>query len=95
MKDENAPNDGANPEDDMIEDDFDLDFNKLKKKKKSKKKDLDEIMAEVDEKTEDKENGKLCKVYCVPKKNCVETLKIMFIFLKNMLQFGGKNSSAR
>ncbi|XP_066149006.1 eukaryotic translation initiation factor 2 subunit 2 [Euwallacea fornicatus] len=47
---------GANPDEEMIDDNFDLDFNKLKKKKKSKKKDLDEIMAEAEDKTEDKEN---------------------------------------
>lgn len=49
---------GGNQEEEIIDDNFDLDFNKLKKKKKSKKKDLDEIMAEVDDKAEDKENGK-------------------------------------
>jgi len=57
VKDDNF-GDGANQEDELIDDNFDLDFNKLKKKKKSKKKDLDEIMAEVEDKAEDKENGK-------------------------------------
>lgn len=55
VKDDNF-GDGANQEDELIDDNFDLDFNKLKKKKKSKKKDLDEIMAEVEDKAEDKEN---------------------------------------
>lgn len=42
----------------LVDDDFDLDmdFSKSKKKKK-KKKDLDELMAEADEKQDDKENG--------------------------------------
>lgn len=37
--------------------DLELDFSKSKKKKK-KKKELDELMAEAEEKADDKENGK-------------------------------------
>lgn len=46
-------------DDTLVDDNFDLDmdFSKTKKKKK-KKKDLDELMAETDDKQEDKENGK-------------------------------------
>lgn len=46
-------------DDTIVDDSFDLDmdFSKTKKKKK-KKKDLDELMAETDDKQEDKENGK-------------------------------------
>ncbi|XP_018567126.1 eukaryotic translation initiation factor 2 subunit 2 [Anoplophora glabripennis] len=50
--------DGGNQEDGAVDDNFDLDlldFSKSKKKKK-KKKDLDELMAEAEEKAEDKEN---------------------------------------
>lgn len=50
---------GGNQEDGTVDDNFDLDlldFSKSKKKKK-KKKDLDELMAEAEEKAEDKENG--------------------------------------
>lgn len=45
-------------EEPIVDDNFDLDmdFSKTKKKKK-KKKDLDELMAEADEKQDDKENG--------------------------------------
>lgn len=49
----------GNQEDGTVDDNFDLDlldFSKSKKKKK-KKKDLDELMAEAEEKAEDKENG--------------------------------------
>lgn len=49
---------GGNQEDGTADDNFDLDlldFSKSKKKKK-KKKDLDELMAEAEEKAEDKEN---------------------------------------
>lgn len=52
---------GANQEEGAADDDFDLDlldFSKSKKKKK-KKTNLDELIAEADEKSEDKENGML------------------------------------
>lgn len=55
VKEENAGEEGI-PEDEIMDDDFDLNFTKLKKKKKTKKKDLDEIMAEADDKADDKEN---------------------------------------
>jgi len=56
VKDEVLGEEGGNLEDEILDDNFDLNFSNMKKKKKSKKKDLDEIMAEVDENVEDKEN---------------------------------------
>jgi len=49
---------GENLEESMMDDnlDLELDFSKAKKKKKTKKKDLDELIAEADDKQEDKEN---------------------------------------
>lgn len=67
---------GGNQEEEIIDDNFDLDFNKHKKKKKSKKKDLDEIMAEVDDKAEDKENG---KYHCILFKVSINDQMIIFI----------------
>lgn len=57
-KEEKVPEMTGAIEEPMIDDNFDLDmdFSKTKKKKK-KKKDLDELMAEADEKQDDKENG--------------------------------------
>ncbi|CAH1129881.1 unnamed protein product [Ceutorhynchus assimilis] len=55
IKDETGAGEGGGQDDEAIDDNFDLDFNKLKKKRKNKK-NLDEIMAEVDDKTDDKEN---------------------------------------
>ncbi|KAJ8922102.1 hypothetical protein NQ315_004034 [Exocentrus adspersus] len=55
---EDGGGEGGNQEDGAADDNFDLDlldFSKSKKKKK-KKKDLDELMAETEEKAEDKEN---------------------------------------
>lgn len=67
-KEELVTETNAVQEDMVIDDNFDLDmdFSKTKKKKK-KKKDLDELMAETDDKMDDKENG---KYFC--------TLSIMF-----------------
>lgn len=58
-KEEQIIEPSAVQEDAVMDDNFDLDmdFSKSKKKKK-KKKDLDELMAEADDKQEDKENGK-------------------------------------
>ncbi|CAH1992487.1 unnamed protein product [Acanthoscelides obtectus] len=56
---EEGAGEGGPQEDGNVDDNFDLDmldFSKSKKKKK-KKKDLDELMAEAEEKAEDKENG--------------------------------------
>ncbi|XP_017774715.1 PREDICTED: eukaryotic translation initiation factor 2 subunit 2 isoform X1 [Nicrophorus vespilloides] len=54
---EEGEGEGGNQDDVAMDDNFDLelDFSKAKKKKK-KKKDLDELMAEADDKQEDKEN---------------------------------------
>lgn len=54
-KDDTINDAAGNQDESMMDDNFDLDFSKTKKKKK-KKKDLDELIAEVDDKQEDKEN---------------------------------------
>lgn len=57
-KEEQTTESNAVQDESVIDDNFDLDmdFSKSKKKKK-KKKDLDELMAETDDKQDDKENG--------------------------------------
>ncbi|KAK4877255.1 hypothetical protein RN001_009761 [Aquatica leii] len=54
-KDDGTMDTTGNQDESMMDDNFDLDFSKTKKKKK-KKKELDVLIAEADEKQEDKEN---------------------------------------
>lgn len=56
---------GGNQDEPEMDNDLDLEFDFSKTKKKKKKKmELDELIAEADDKQDDKENGKYLNITC-------------------------------
>lgn len=54
---EDGGHEGGNQDDGALDDNFDLEVDFSKTKKKKKKKNIGDLIAEADEKHEDKENG--------------------------------------
>lgn len=82
---DNKAEEGAGDDGNMDEEVYlDMDFSKTKKKKKKKAKDLDELVSEKqeDEKSDDKENGKLVSfVYGSVEAGCVQFMFFCLLYM--------------